>query len=205
MVGTAIFVFLSLPGASAFADELLCAHQPQQMMALDYSTFAYDLDRGFRSLKPDNGVCDRTVAFLIQQYRQTRGSKLTPTEEVRLRFEEAQRFSFSGDRENAIPLYEASKLPGSTEWNFYVEGTIAFVRSDAALLASIRARFAALPDPPEFADIVRERKNAGVPVPIYRHPLLIILDGYAECFDRPHRVAFTVCRPSQTLSETWPK
>lgn len=159
-----------------------CAYDRAALMALDQDAFDQDMNGGWRALE-DRG-CDAEAADLIRDYRQ---AKSRPHPSI-LYWHEGQIRATLGQNDAAIALFNAARKPSAEDtfgWNFYVDGSIAFLRHDRAGLQSARDALAQVPEDKEWVeDAVRQGFTVQWP------PNLNILDGFLKCFDRSYRDAY---------------
>jgi len=158
-----------------------CAYDRQRLLALDEKAFDQDLRGGWRLLA-DNPRCYVAAADLIRDYREAHRST-----DSTLFWHEGQLRASAGQTKAAIVLFEHSrKAHDASGWNFYVDGTIAFLRHDRRRLKAARDRLAALPKPADFHPVGPD----GRPLPIKWPPNLNVLDGFLTCFDRSYDEAY---------------
>lgn len=81
-------------------------------------------------------------------------------------------------------------------WNFYVDGTIAFLRHDRAAFDAAKAKLAALPRP---ANLTFEGPD-GKPMPV-KWPLnMNVFEGLERCWDKPYKVAYACTTPMKWIT-----
>ena len=158
-----------------------CAYDRDKVMSLDQKAFDQDLKGGWRVLE-SNPLCYVAAADLIRNYREAHHSKSTI-----LFWHEGQMRASAGQTVAAISLFEQSRQTRDPiGWNFYVDGTIAFLRHDRAALQAARDKLAALPKPADFHPVGPD----GKPFKIDWPPNLNILDGFLTCFNRSYEKAY---------------
>lgn len=146
-------VWVAAPGALAgqereTSDEARACHElrarsvAEGVLELDFESFDQDPDGGWRVLA-DAG-CLLGAAALVDAYAERK-----PAHPMRwlLRFHAGQLYALGGDEETAIARFEEGRQEGATQWNLYVEATLAFLRGEEEELARIRDELAALGTP----------------------------------------------------------
>lgn len=150
---------------------------------LSEDAFDQDLEGGWRRLAMQG--CEAEAADLIRDYRNAAPRKRSGL----LAWHEGQLRAELGQYEAAIKLFESSREPPADDkigWNFYVDGTIAFLRSNRAGLEQARASLSRVPKPKD-APVYRYK---GKVVPVAWPPNLNVLDGMIKCFGRPYKEAY---------------
>lgn len=170
---------LSTTGASAVVPRN-CVFDREALLKLNYQSFDQDTRGGWRTLA-DKG-CNREAADLIRDWRlQHNDSRYI------LFWHEGQSRAFDGDYEAAIHLFEQSRRLAEDRigWNFYVDGSVAFLRGDLAKLQAARANLAQMPKPPDWDPMKgADGKNARWPVN------LNVLDGFIRCWGNRYKDAY---------------
>jgi hypothetical protein len=176
-----MFAFLLAAALAAAPPADPCAYDRDRLLALDQNAFDQDLKGGWRVLA-ENPRCYVAAADLIRDYREAHHS----TDTI-LFWHEGQMRASARQTAAAIALFEKSrKTRDSIGWNFYVDGTVAFLRHDRAQLQAARDKLAALPKPADFHPVGPD----GKPFDIKWPPNLNILDGFLTCFDRSYEQAY---------------
>jgi len=144
------------------------AADAEAQLTLDYRTFdALGGTYGWRVLN-GSGCTDAAVA-LLAAYGAANASRMSADERRELSFHAGQALAFAGRDAEAIPhLERADDADAAPEWRLYVAATLAFLRRDAAALATARAAYAKV-----AAGSMRLR----------------ILDGLIACPDEPYMKA----------------
>jgi len=170
-----------------------CSYDRDRLLSLEQNAFDQDLEGGWRTLANDPR-CWITAADLLRDYRQAHHSTASI-----LFWHEGQMRANAGQTDAAIALFEQSraKEPDPFGWNFYVDGTIAFLRHDRAALQTAHDKLAAVPKPADFHPIGRD----GKPMEIKWPPNLNVLDGFLICFDRPYDLAYGARECTQPLAK----
>ncbi len=113
-------------------------------LALGYAAFDGQNSRyGWRTLS-GSGCTDAAVA-LLTTYAETNVGRLTREQQRELAFHIGQTLALEGrDREALRHFERAQSAEATPEWRNYVGATIAFLRRDAAALATAREAYAAI-------------------------------------------------------------
>ena len=108
----------------------------------------------------------------------------------------------AGQNEQAIALLRLTYMPLDEDknfgWNFYMDGTIAFLKRDKEALSIAIERLKAIPNPGTkavYAD--------GRPAKIKWPPNLDVLEAFERCWDRPFAEAlssYEKCRRAEDRS-----
>ena len=176
-----MFAFLLAAAATAAAPTNSCAYDRKRLLALDQNAFDQDLKGGWRALS-ENPRCYVAAADLIRDYRAAHHS----TDSI-LFWHEGQMRASAGQTSAAIALFEKSRrAQDPIGWNFYVDGTVSFLRHDRTQLQAARDKLAALPKPADFHPVGLD----GKPIDIKWPPNLNILDGFLTCFSRSYDQAY---------------
>lgn len=160
-----------------------CAFDREAALALDYRAFDQDPQGGWRALA-DKG-CNIEAADLIRDWREYHSD----TRYI-LFWHEGQSRAFGGEYKEAIRLFDKSRRPIGEDrigWNFYVDGSVAFLRGDFQKLAAARASLAQVPKPLDWdgmRDADGKLLNALWPVN------LNVLDGFIRCWGKHYRDAY---------------
>lgn len=181
MLSSALVFALSATGPSAMSAD--CLIDRDALLSLDYQSFDQDPRGGWRALA-DRG-CDKEAADLIRDWRERHEDRRSI-----LFWHEGQSRAFDGDYPAAIGLFEQSRKPALEDrigWNFYVDGSIAFLKGDLLKLKAARQRLAAMPKPLEWdgmRGIDGHLLNAKWPVN------LNVLDDFVRCWGKRYRDAY---------------
>jgi len=171
---------LSATGASAVPAD--CAFDREALLKLDYRSFDQDTQGGWRALAGKG--CDREAADLIRDWRLQHNDNRDI-----LLWHEGQSRAFDGDYEAAASLFEQSRKPAEDRigWNFYVDGSVAFLRGDMAKLQAARASLAQIPKPLDW-DVMKgvDGKLLKAKWPVN----LNVLDGFIRCWGQRYRDAY---------------
>ena len=180
-LSSALTFALSASGPSAMPVD--CSFDRAAMLALDYRLFDQDKGGGWRALA--HSGCDKEAADLIRDWREHHQAS-----EYILFWHEGQMRAFSGDYDTAIGLFEKSRRPNREDqigWNYYVDGSVAFLRGDLLNLKAARESLAKVQKPIDW-DVMRDADgrllNATWPVN------LNVLDGLIRCWGKRYRDAY---------------
>ena len=160
-----------------------CSYDLDAMLALDRTAFDQTLpDGGWRGLY-ERG-CYVEAAELIREWRHKKRDHASI-----LYTHEGQMRAYAGQTEQAIALLRLTYKPMDEDanfgWNFYMDGTIAFLERDREGLKTAIERLAAIPKPEATAVYADGR-----PAKIIWPPNMNILMGFEKCWDRPYREAY---------------
>jgi hypothetical protein len=175
-------VALTLSAAGASSMPADCAFDREALLQLDYRSFDQDIKGGWRALAGKG--CNREAADLIRDWRlQHKDSRYI------LFWHEGQSRAFDGDYEAAVDLFEQSRRSAEDRigWNFYVDGSVAFLRGDMAKLQAARANLAQMPKPLDWDTM----KGANGKLLKVAWPVnLNVLDGFIRCWGKRYRDAY---------------
>ncbi|MGP1274232.1 MAG: hypothetical protein ACQRW7_02290 [Caulobacterales bacterium] len=168
-----------------------CALLGDNWLAQDFHTFDQS-EEGWRRLGRQE--CFTEAADAIALYRSRHGEALNVEQRSGLLWHEGQMRAISGDYEDAINLFEASRRDDDLLHRHYANATIAFLRRDRAALLEARAALAAVPEPEQFAAaLVRFRENYPDHTPPEWPLNLNIVDRFIACFEESYEVAYAGC------------
>ncbi len=160
-----------------------CRHDRAALLAMSEEAFDQDLTGGWRSL--DQRDCLAEAADLLRDYRNAAPRK----DPQILAWHEGQERGYLGQKDAAVALFRQTYRPAATDksgWNFYVDGTIAFIEGDLQGLQSARAKLASLPRPKREQVFIYKGRR----IPMAWPPNLNVLDGLIKCFGHPYREAY---------------
>ena len=162
-----------------------CSYDLEAMLALDRNAFDQTLpDGGWRDLY-ERG-CYAEAAELIRAWRHEKRDHASI-----LYTHEGQMRAYAGQTEQAIALLRLTYKPVDRDarfgWNFYMDGTIAFLERDREGLDTAIARLQAVPQPQGSARMVDAQGN---PVEIIWPPNMNVLRAFEKCWERTYREAF---------------
>jgi len=177
-------VILTAPAGHS-ADTPDCDYDHDRLMALDEQAFDQDMEDGWRPVS--RAGCPGLAADLIRDYR-----KHNDNHARILLWHEGQMRAEAGQTEKAIPLLDQARREGDDPggWNYYVDGTIAFLKGDRDTLQAARDALAEVPKPDDFTEPVDADGN---PVDISWPFNLPLLDRFLECFDSDYTEAYSGC------------
>jgi hypothetical protein len=181
----AILLAVAQPAESAPAPAHDCSYDLEAMLALDRKAFDQTLpDGGWRSLY-ERG-CYAEAAELIRAWRHEKRdhASILYTHEGMMR-------AYAGQTEEAITLLRLTYKPMDEDvnfgWNFYMDGTIAFLKRDRGALDTAIARLQVVPQPQNLPRLV---DPLGKPVEIVWPPNMNVLRAFEKCWDKTYRVVF---------------
>lgn len=185
-------IYLLLPlglmlssAASAFAaDASECSYNKAEMLKLDWKAFDQDMNGGWRKLEAAG--CAKEAADLIRDWRIH-----NKADNVILFWHEGQLRAMLGQYGAAIKLFQRSRKTESKDagwgWNFYVEGSIEFLKGRKAKLVKARQKLADLPRPQDLANTVDVEGN---PVEVEWPMNLNVLDAFIRCWGQSYKQAY---------------
>jgi hypothetical protein len=120
------------------------AEEAATQMSLPYASF--DGRGGFYGWRNLNAAgCADAAVSLLSGYSSTNASRLSGDEIREIAFHVGQTLAMAGREQEAIAHFEkAQGASASAEWSAYVLATLAFLRRDAAALATARDGYAAI-------------------------------------------------------------
>lgn len=120
------------------------AEEEATQLSLPYASFdSRGSPYGWRNLNA-SGCADAAVS-LLAAYSATNTSRLNGDEKREIAFHIGQTLAMAGRDQEAIAHFEqAQGASASAEWHAYVQATLAFLRRDAAALATARETYAAI-------------------------------------------------------------
>lgn len=161
-----------------------CTYDLEAMLALDRNAFDQDLDGGWREVQYRG--CYEAAAELIRKWRHEKRDH-TAT----LYWHEGQMRANAGQTGEAIGLFKLTyKSPVEDTdfgWNYYVDGTIAFLTRDRKGLAEAMANLRRIPLPEELSVTLPDGKVVTPSWP----PNLNVLEGFELCWERSYREAYS--------------
>jgi len=159
-----------------------CSYDLEAMLALDRKAFDQTLpDGGWRGLY-ERG-CYAEAAELIRAWRHEKRDHASI-----LYTHEGQMRANAGQTSEAIALLKLTYKPADQDaagWNFFMDGTIAFLERDKLALKIATERLKAVPKPTSLKAV----REDGTPIKI-KWPLnLDVLEGFERCWDRSYAEA----------------
>jgi hypothetical protein len=173
-----------------------CVFDREAMLALNVVTFDQTEGRGWRTLEAAH--CFEEGAELLHDWQEKHRGDFDPTnprDRYILEFlpwHEAQMWADGGRYDVALPIFERThkKAESSTDvaWNFYVDGTIAYLRRDRPTLEAAITELAAVPAPPGWGNA---RGADGQPISVPWPLNLGALQNLLRCWEQqPYLVAY---------------
>jgi hypothetical protein len=155
-----------------------CSYDLEAMLALDRKAFDQTLpDGGWRSLY-ERG-CYAEAAELIRTWRHEKRDHASI-----LYTHEGQMRAYAGQIDEAVALlrltYKSMDKDANFGWNFYLDGSIAFLERDRAGLARAIDRLNAIPERDASVRMVR---SDGTPITIKWPPNLDVLEAFERCWE----------------------
>jgi len=164
-----------------------CSYDLDAMLQLNHNDFDQGLDGGWRKLS-DKG-CDLEAAELIREWRFHKRSHSTI-----LYWHEGQLRANEEQTDQAIELFRLTYNPQDHDefgWNYYVDGTIAFLSDDRESFDRAIKRLKALPSPenrPSFTLPDGSIRQMNWP------PNLHVLGLFQTCWGESYKKAYTGCK-----------
>jgi len=175
-----------------------CHYDRARLLALDQNAFDQDMTGGWRKLEEDG--CEAEAADLVRDWRVAHNAR-----DSILFWHEGQLRADLGQTEKAIALfrqsYKSVKQDHGMGWNFYVDGTIAFLRRDHAAFDAAKTKLAALPRPPNFTFEGPDGKPVSVKWPLNMN----VLEGLNRCWDKSYKIAYACATPLMRIKAPDPK
>ncbi|MDJ0641880.1 MAG: hypothetical protein QNJ15_03600 [Erythrobacter sp.] len=157
-----------------------CSYDLEAMLELDRIAFDQDLDGGWRLLF--NRGCHVEAAELIREWRHEKRDHASI-----LYTHEGQMRAYAGQDREAVALLRLTYKPSDQDvsgWNFYMDGTIAFLeRNRKALLRAIE-RLKAVPSP-NTRMVLADGSEAKIKWPLN----LDVLEAFERCWERTYAEA----------------
>ncbi|MDF1767605.1 hypothetical protein [Maricaulis sp.] len=173
------------------------------LLALDMAAFDQDFSGGWRAVKSRDG-CGAAAATVIEAYLLYSEPYPPSGSLTLLRWHAGQALASDGQYARARAFFAGSyQRPAdqsASEWNLYVDGTLAFIDRDQPALQSARDTLAAMPVSDEertarqaFLD---DNPRISMPDGFVDEPSnLNILDDFIACWDRNYADAYgRACR-----------
>lgn len=175
-----------------------CGYDSELELSRDAVAFDQTEGQGWRPLY--HAKCFVEAAELLREWQSQHGAELDlndPRERSlshALVWHEAQMWAFAQRNEIALPMfgktYREAKGRSGEAWNFYVDGTLAFLRRDKPALEAAIAGLSTIPVPPGWDNAVG---MDGRPISLPWPQNLDVLQGLLRCWTQPYSVAY-VCR-----------
>ena len=162
-----------------------CSYDLEAMLALDRKAFDQTLpDGGWRSLY-ERG-CYAEAAELIRTWRHEKRDHAS-----NLYTHEGQMRAYAGQIDEAVALLRLTYKPMDEDsgfgWNFYMDGTIAFLERDREGLATAVERLSAIPRPTSASMF----RADGSPIFADWPPNLKVLKALERCWDKSYAEAYS--------------
>lgn len=165
-----------------------CDANFNEMLNLSPREFDQDFDRGWASLADIKG-CKRAAANLIPLYYSLRD--LPEHIEKTLKFHEAQLRAELEQPERAVSLFQQTRTAENNNgWNYYVDGTIAFLTKDYEGLEKAINHLEKVEKPEGFDP----RDSEGQPIDMEWPPNLKVLERFKSCFEETYLTAYAECK-----------
>ncbi|MEO0590559.1 MAG: hypothetical protein AAFZ11_08365 [Pseudomonadota bacterium] len=179
----ALLLALAQPEAPAKA-EPDCSYDLDAMLALDRNAFDQDIPSGgWRGLSKKG--CHAEAAELIRAWRHEKRDHASI-----LYWHEGQMRAYAGQTEEAIALFERTYTAPEEDtdfgWNYYVSGTIAFLRGYREGLTQAINGLATISEP-ENNSFTRAD---GTVVTMNWPPNMNVLKSFEACWGQPYKVAY---------------
>jgi hypothetical protein len=214
-LGSSVFLWAAIASALSAAPVLAegptadgsarpeCAYDREATLALEFVAFDQTEGKGWRPL--NDAQCYVEAAELLRGWQARRSGDFDlakPDDRFKaeiLRWHEAQMWAFGNRTDLALPLFATTRRKGESfsdvAWNYYVDGTLAFLQRNRPGLEDAIAGLAVVPKPPGWDNA---RGADGQPISMRWPQNLDVLDGLLRCWEQPYAVAY-VCRDIQKL------
>lgn len=166
-----------------------CSYNEEAMMAMSPREFDQNYEKGWQSIADKEG-CLEAAANAIRKYYKAKN--ISEGAMKSLVWHEGQIKAELGNYEEAIILLSKTKKSEDEDdigWNFYVDATIAFLKSDIESLKDYRMKLSQIPMPDGMPTVDSE----GNPYQITWPPNLNVVDNFIICFGKPYSVAYGGC------------
>ncbi|MEM9233378.1 MAG: hypothetical protein AAGA69_03970 [Pseudomonadota bacterium] len=173
-----------------------------RLLELEYREFDQDYDGGWRAIAKQEG-CELAAAKAIEAYIHF-ARPHGPGYSKILRWHAGQLYAYVQQTDQAIAFFrttyddpEGSEFSGS-EWNLYVDATLAFLRDDYDVLVTARDRLAEIPVSDELKESRRKflKDNPTISMPegfVDAPQNLNVVQRFVDCFGEPYRQAYSSC------------
>lgn len=184
MIEALLLAFAQPDPASAPAPAPDCSYDLDAMLALDRDAFDQDIPNGgWRGLS--NKGCHEEAAELIRVWRHEKRDHASI-----LYWHEGQMRAYAGQTKEAIALFERTYTAPEEDtdfgWNYYVSGTIAFLRGDREALTRATEGLATLPEPSNNTFT----RPDGTVITMSWPPNMNVLKGFEKCWGKPYKEAY---------------
>ena len=179
-----------------------CSHDREAMLALDVVAFDQTQGKGWRALEAAH--CFNEGAELLREWQARHRGDFDPARPFdrlmlrSLRWHEGQMWADGGRNDLALPIFESTRQQGDSSpdvaWNFYVDGTLAFLRRDRPALETAMGQLAAVPAPPGWGNA---RGADGKPISMPWPQNLGALQNLLSCWKQPYLIAYE-CPDTET-------
>jgi tetratricopeptide (TPR) repeat protein len=172
----------------------------ERLMTLDQQAFDQDMTGGWRAVSYEEG-CNGAAISLLEAY--VARHDLTPGGDSDIIFwHTGQLLATEGDYDAAIAYFEKTYEPEDNshgpEWNYYVDGTIAFLRQDRPKLIKLRDQLAKHPVSEDLKasrqKFLDDNPNVNMPDGFVDQPMnLNVMNDFISCFGQPYSEAYGKC------------
>ena len=169
-------------------------------MEMDQSSFDQDFTGGWREVYEREG-CGVGAAVLVETYILF-SQPFPPETHGILRWHAGQILANEGETARALAFFQGTYLPeddgSKSDWDLYVDATIAFLDNDQVALENARDVLAAR-TPDEETMALRQQfldDNPTITMPdgfVTESQNLPVVDGLVACFGRPYSEAYGDC------------
>lgn len=164
-----------------------CVVDYNQMLNLSPREFDQNWEKGWVKLADMDG-CKEAAANVIALYYSQRD--LPEGAMKTLKFHEAQLRAEIEQYDLALRLFpQTRQADSSIGWNYYVDGTIAFLEKDKVGLEKAIEQLAAVPKPESFNPVDAD----GNPIDVQWPPNLNVLQRFKKCFNGSYLEAYSGC------------
>jgi hypothetical protein len=169
------------------------------IMSLDFQSFDQNMNGGWREVANQEN-CNMASSILIGTYL-ARSKIYYEIYRSSLRWHMGQMLAYENKYEEAIPYFENTYHANearTSPWNLYVDGTIAFLKKDKALLRSKRDLLAKSPVSESMKKSRQKYIDDNPEVKMYEgyvdEPMnMPVMNDLLACFDQPYSKAYGNC------------
>lgn len=169
-----------------------------RLIGLSYRDFDQDFDGGWRAIDYKDG-CKIAAQNMLKSYLTYHAYK-HQSERSMLMWHTGQVLAGDNKYDEAVKYFRQTYKSGdhSTEWNLYVDATLAFLRKDKSALISARDTLALQPVSDEMKasrrEFLKQNPNVFWPEGFVDEPQnLSVVNKLIKCYNEPYSVAYGKC------------
>lgn len=169
-----------------------------RLIGLSYRDFDQDFNGGWRAIDYKDG-CKVAAQNMLKSYLTYHAYK-HQSERSMLMWHAGQVLAGDNKYDEAVKYFKQTYKSGdrSTEWNLYVDATIAFLRKDKSALITARDTLALQPVSDEMKasrrEFLKQSPNVSWPEGFVDEPQnLSVVNKLIKCYNEPYSVAYGKC------------